>query len=153
MLGEPRAQDVDEQHVSQAREQDLRAESFGRARRVDEAQHAFATLAARASERSETAASSVGEGSGRTTARATIAVSVWQPEPYDSPDAGPQLVRIHVEESFAGDISGSGIATFLQALRADGSGSFCGVDRVVGSIAGRSGSFVLQDAGRSRTGS
>jgi hypothetical protein len=98
------------------------------------------------------AASSTGEGSGRTTARATIAVSVWQPEPYDSPDAGPQLVRIHVEESFAGDISGSGIASFLQALRADGSGSFCGMERVVGSIAGRSGSFVLQDAGTLQDG-
>jgi hypothetical protein len=57
------------------------------------------------------------------------------------------VVRVHVEETFGGDIAASGVATFLQVLRADGSGSFCGVDRVVGSIGNRSGSFVLQDAG------
>ncbi len=88
-----------------------------------------------------------GTSSGRTTARGTIEVSVWQPDPYDEPAEGPGLVRVHVEEAFAGDIVGSGVATFLQVMRADGSASFCGVERVVGSIAGRAGSFVLQDTG------
>jgi Protein of unknown function (DUF3224) len=88
-----------------------------------------------------------GTDSGRTTARGTIEVAVWQPEPYDEPADGPSLVRVHVEETFAGDIDGSGVATFLQVMRADGSASFCGVERVVGSIAGRAGSFVLQDTG------
>lgn len=88
-----------------------------------------------------------GSDSGRTTARGTIEVAVWQPDPYDEPPDGPGLVRVHVEEAFAGDIVGSGVATFLQVVRADGSASFCGVERVVGSIAGRAGSFVLQDAG------
>jgi hypothetical protein len=78
---------------------------------------------------------------------ARIAVSVWQPQPYDEPRDAPALVRIHVEEEFEGDISGSGVATFLQVLRSDGSAAFCGLERVVGEIAGRSGSFVLQDSG------
>ncbi len=82
-----------------------------------------------------------------TTARASIAVSVWQPTPYDQPGDGPDLVRIHVEETFEGDISGSGTATFLQALRADGSATFCALERFAGSLAGRNGSFVLQDTG------
>jgi len=81
------------------------------------------------------------------TASARIAVNVWQPEPYDESEAGPTLVRIHVEEAFDGDISGTGVATFLQTLRSDGSASFCALERVTGSIAGRSGSFVLQDTG------
>ncbi len=80
-------------------------------------------------------------------ARAQIAVSVWQPQPYDESGDGPALVRVHVEEMFEGDIRGSGIATFLQALRGDGSATFCGLERVVGEIEGRSGSFVLQDSG------
>lgn len=84
---------------------------------------------------------------GATTAHASITVSVWQPTPYEQPGDGPDLVRIDVEESFEGDISGSGTATFLQALRADGSASFCALERVVGSLGGRQGSFVLQDSG------
>ena len=35
-----------------------------------------------------------------TTAQGTIAVQVWQPEPFDQPAEGPSLVRIHVEEDF-----------------------------------------------------
>jgi hypothetical protein len=80
-------------------------------------------------------------------AQATIAVSVWQPQPYEEPGDGPALVRIHVEETFEGDISGSGVATFLQVLRGDGSATFCALERVVGEIDGRSGTFVLQDSG------
>ena len=36
---------------------------------------------------------------------------------------------------------------FLQAIRGDGSASFVGIERVSGSIADRSGTFLLQDAG------
>jgi hypothetical protein len=35
----------------------------------------------------------------------------------------------------------------LQAVRKDGSASFVGIERVTGKIAGRQGSFLLQDAG------
>lgn len=81
------------------------------------------------------------------TATGAIAVQAWQPEPYDQPATGPSLVRIHVEEDFTGDITGHGVATFLQTLDADGSASFCAVERVTGTLAGRDGTFVLQDAG------
>ncbi len=80
-------------------------------------------------------------------AHAKIAVSVWQPEPYEEPADGPALVRIHVEETFEGDISGSGVATLLQVLRSDGSGAFCALERIACEIEGRTGTFVLQDAG------
>jgi hypothetical protein len=45
------------------------------------------------------------------------------------------------------DIEGEGVVRFLQAIRADGSASFVGIERVAGSISGRSGTFLLQDAG------
>jgi hypothetical protein len=35
----------------------------------------------------------------------------------------------------------------LQAAHADGSASFVGIERVSGSVAGREGTFLLQDAG------
>jgi hypothetical protein len=83
----------------------------------------------------------------RTTATGSIAVQVWRPEPYDEPAEGPSLVRIHVEEDFEGDITGRGVATFLQTLHADGSATFCALERVTGTLAGRKGTFVLQDTG------
>jgi CO dehydrogenase/acetyl-CoA synthase gamma subunit (corrinoid Fe-S protein) len=80
-------------------------------------------------------------------AHAKIAVSVWAPQPYDEPGDGPALVRIHVEETFDGDIAGSGVASFLQVLRTDGSASFCAIELFTGVLSGRKGGFVLQDAG------
>jgi hypothetical protein len=80
-------------------------------------------------------------------AKASITVSVWNPLPYEEPAAGPSLVRIDVEESFSGDLEGGGVATMLQVARPDGSASFCALERVTGTLAGRAGTFVLQDAG------
>jgi hypothetical protein len=82
-----------------------------------------------------------------TRATAVITVQKYQPVPYEEPSEGPVLVRIHVEESFSGDIDGAGVVEFLQAGRADGSASFVGIERVTGTLAGRAGSFLLQDAG------
>ena len=83
----------------------------------------------------------------RTRADAVITVHKYEPSAYDEPAEGPALTRIHVEESFGGDISGAGVVEFLQAARADGSASFVGIERVTGTVAGRNGTFLLQDAG------
>jgi hypothetical protein len=80
-------------------------------------------------------------------ANATITVETYEPVAYDEPAAGPALTRIHVEERFSGDISGDGVVEFLQAADADGSASFVGIERVTGTIAGRAGTFLLQDQG------
>ena len=87
------------------------------------------------------------EPAGRTRANAVITVHEYQPSAYDEPDEGPVLTRIHVEESFTGDISGDGVVEFLQADRGDGPASFVGIERITGQLAGRRGTFLLQDAG------
>ena len=79
------------------------------------------------------------EASTRTHARAVITVHKYEPAAYDEPADGPVLTRIHVEESFTGDISGEGAVEFLQAAAADGSASFVGIERVTGSVGGRTG--------------
>ena len=84
---------------------------------------------------------------GRTRATAVITVHKYEPSAYDEPAGGPVLTRIHVEESFSGDISGEGVVEFLQAARADGSASFVGIERVTSELGGRRGTFLLQDAG------
>ena len=83
----------------------------------------------------------------RTHASAVIIVNKYEPAAYDEPAEGPALTRIHVQESFSGDISGEGVVEFLQAARADGWASFVGIERVSGSVGGRAGTFLLQDAG------
>jgi hypothetical protein len=83
----------------------------------------------------------------RTRANAVITVQTYEPSTYDEAASGPALTRIHVSESFAGDIEGAGVVEFLQAARADGSASFVGIERVTGKLAGREGTFLLQDAG------
>jgi Protein of unknown function (DUF3224) len=80
-------------------------------------------------------------------ATGTITVRTYEPNPYDQPAEGPALVRIHVEEDFSGDIEGTGVAEFLQAQVSADAASFVGIERVSGSIAGRTGTFVLQDQG------
>jgi Protein of unknown function (DUF3224) len=73
------------------------------------------------------------EAGARTRANAVITVAKYEPSAYEEPAGGPVLTRIHVE--------------FLQAGRADGSASFVGIERVTGTLGGRTGTFLLQDAG------
>jgi hypothetical protein len=81
--------------------------------------------------------------------RATIEIAVtsWAPVTFSEIEHGPALVRIAVEETFSGDVVGEGAAEMLQVLQADGSASFVAVERITGTIGGRTGSFVLQDRG------
>jgi hypothetical protein len=78
-------------------------------------------------------------------ATGTIEVKSYVPTPYDA--GATTLNEIRVEEVFAGDIVGDGAVRFLQAQRADGSASFCGIERVRGTLAGKKGTFLLQDEG------
>jgi Protein of unknown function (DUF3224) len=83
----------------------------------------------------------------KTHATGKIDVKTYEPQPYDEIDDGPDLVEIHVTETFSGDIEGDGTVRFLQAVHKDGSASFVGIERVTAKIAGRQGSFLLQDPG------
>jgi hypothetical protein len=83
----------------------------------------------------------------RTHATGRIDVATYDPQTYEEVDAGPSLVEIHVSETFTGDIEGTGVVRFLQAMQSDGSASFVGIERVTATIGGRTGSFLLQDAG------
>jgi Protein of unknown function (DUF3224) len=53
-----------------------------------------------------------------------------------------------VTKTFTGDIEGEGHVEYLMMYRSDGSAAFVGLERVVGQIAGKTGSFVLQRIGK-----
>ncbi|HET6339226.1 MAG TPA: DUF3224 domain-containing protein [Polyangiales bacterium] len=74
-------------------------------------------------------------------------VKTFEPVAYDEPKEGPKLTEVHLTETFTGDIQAESSARSLQAQSADGSASYCGVQRVVGTLDGRRGSFVLQHQG------
>ena len=81
------------------------------------------------------------------TAKATFQVKNWAENPYDEMEDGPKLTRASVVKSYSGDIEGEGTLEYLIFHRDDGSASFVGLERVVGRVGDRSGSFVLQHIG------
>ncbi|MCU1641868.1 MAG: hypothetical protein JWN03_2143 [Nocardia sp.] len=83
----------------------------------------------------------------KTRVEAAITVHKYEPSVYEEPAAGPVLSKIHVEESFSGGIEGDGVVEFLQSGNADGTASFVGIERITGSVDGKSGTFLLQDNG------
>ena len=79
--------------------------------------------------------------------KATFKIESWDEEPFDDPEDGPKLTRAHVKRSFHGDLSGTGNLMYLMAHLETGGASFTGFEKVVGSLGGRTGSFVLRHTG------
>ena len=65
---------------------------------------------------------------------------------YDDPDAGPKLTRVTMSKRYAGAIDGFGTVEVLTAQGERGSG-YVASERVVGSLDGQEGTFVVQHAG------
>jgi len=80
-------------------------------------------------------------------ATATFEVKKWDEKPYSEVDGGAKFTRASVTKSFHGDIEGEGMVEYLMFYRSDGSASFVGLERIVGRLGSRSGSFVLQHSG------
>jgi len=83
----------------------------------------------------------------RQTATARFAITSWEEKPWSEGADLPRLTRASVTKTFTGDLEGTGQVEYLMTYRADGSASFVGFERVVGRIAGLSGTFVLQRSG------
>lgn len=83
----------------------------------------------------------------KTTANARFAIKSWDEKPYSEGESLPRLTRATVTKSFTGDIDGEGHVEYLMMYRRDGSAEFVGLERFVGRIGDREGSFVLQRIG------
>jgi hypothetical protein len=80
-------------------------------------------------------------------ASARFAINSWDEKPYSEGENLPKLTRANVTRAYTGDITGEGHVEYLMMYRSDGSATFVGLERVVGRIAGKNGSFVLQRTG------
>jgi hypothetical protein len=80
-------------------------------------------------------------------ANARFAIKSWDEKPYSEGQDRPRLTRASVTKTYTGDIEGEGEVEYLMMYRSDGSATFVGLERVVGRMDGKPGTFVLQRAG------
>jgi Protein of unknown function (DUF3224) len=78
-----------------------------------------------------------------TRATGTFKIDGWDEEPYDEIEGGRRLTQASVKQTFAGDVEGEGAVEWLMCYRPDQTADFVGLQRIVGQIGGRPGSFVL----------
>lgn len=77
----------------------------------------------------------------------SFSLKAWDEKPYNELPGELKMTRSSVAYTYQGDIEGESTLDYLMVYREDGSGSFVGLERVIGRVAGRAGSFVLQHTG------
>jgi hypothetical protein len=82
-----------------------------------------------------------------TRASATFTVKAWDEKPIVQTDGGGKLTRASVAGSYTGEIEGEATSDMVMCYRADGTAEYVGLERIVGRIGGRAGSFVLRSTG------
>lgn len=80
-------------------------------------------------------------------ASATFEIKAWDEKPYEEFDDGRKLTRASVKKAFQGDIVGESSVEYVMAYDEHGSARIVGMERVIGRVGERSGSFVLQHEG------
>ena len=80
-------------------------------------------------------------------AHARFAIKTWEEKPYSEAPDMPKLTRATVIRTFTGDIEGEGHVEYLMMYGGDGSATFVGLEQIVGRVAGKAGSLVLQRTG------
>ena len=82
-----------------------------------------------------------------THAQAKFEVQSWDENPYVELDGGAKLTRASVGQAFTGDLEGEGSVEWLMCYRQDKTADFVGLQRFVGRLGSRSGSFVMRTQG------
>jgi Protein of unknown function (DUF3224) len=82
-----------------------------------------------------------------TKARGSFEVKGGTEDPYDELEGGLKLTHASGSQAFSGDIDGEGTVHWLMLYRGDKTAHFVGLQRITGSIGGRSGSLVAAAEG------
>jgi hypothetical protein len=88
----------------------------------------------------------------RKSATARFAIKSWDEKPYSEGQDLPRLTRASVAKVYTGEIEGDGHVEYLMMYRSDGSAAFVGLERIVGRLGGKTGTFVLQRTGLFESG-
>ena len=79
-----------------------------------------------------------------THAAGTFEITKWDEQTLEEINADSKLTRASVNQAFRGDLEGEGHVEWLMFYRDKANAIFVGLQRVVGKLGGRGGSFVLQ---------
>jgi hypothetical protein len=82
-----------------------------------------------------------------TNGKGSFEVTSWNEDRYADIDGDRGLAQADVTQDFTGTIEGEGSVRWLMSYRPDGTADWLGYQRIVGTVDGRSGSFVLQSLG------
>jgi hypothetical protein len=82
-----------------------------------------------------------------THAQAKFEVQSWDENTYEELEGEAKLTRASVGQAFTGDLDGEGSVEWLMCYREDKTADFVGLQRFVGSLGSRSGSFVMTTQG------
>ena len=85
-------------------------------------------------------------------ASGTFEITAWDQVVFDEGE-GAALSRVHNEKAFGGGLQGTSSAELLMAVAGEEGAAYVGVERVLGSLEGRRGTFVLHHSARSWDGS
>jgi len=75
---------------------------------------------------------------------ATFEVTGWDETPLAPPADGPPITRVVVTKTFHGDVEAQSTGELLTCQAGDGRAGYVGMERVVGAVGSRRGSFVIQ---------
>jgi hypothetical protein len=82
-----------------------------------------------------------------THAQAKFEVQSWEENTYVELEGDAKLTRASVGQAFTGDLEGEGSVEWLMCYREDKTAEFVGLQRFVGRLGSRSGSFMMRTQG------
>ncbi len=80
-------------------------------------------------------------------ATATFAITSWDETTYAEASDTPRLARATVHKTFQGDVTGDSTAELLMSQASDDAAGYVALERVVGHVGDRAGSFDMQHGG------
>jgi hypothetical protein len=81
-------------------------------------------------------------------AKSTFEVKSWdEPTLSEGPDGAAKITHASVVFAYSGDLEGQSAMEYLMVYGDDGSATVIGVERITGTLNGKSGSFVLRHQG------
>jgi hypothetical protein len=82
-----------------------------------------------------------------TRAQGSFEVLSMHEDAYEEREGGGKLTRAWGDQAFSGDIDGHGAVQWLMTYPGNGTAHYVGLQRIAGSVGGRTGSFIIEAAG------
>ena len=83
---------------------------------------------------------------------ATFGIKAWDEKPWFEDDGGRKLTRATVIKTYSGDLDGEGTMEYVMTYSDEKTATYVGLERVVGRLGDREGSFVMKDVGTFKDG-